>query len=103
MRARADNGPDMFTAQRRGEPAWYQSVHDLHALQVARGRHDFEQCTVDWQRARPCREVGDARFANELRRRSAGSMWVGVVDTVLWDGKSSTPFRRRARTRGAAR
>ena len=34
---RADNGPDVFTAQRRGKPARHESVHDLDVLEVARG------------------------------------------------------------------
>jgi hypothetical protein len=38
----ADNCPDMRAAQRRGQPARHESVDDLHALKVARGRHDLE-------------------------------------------------------------
>jgi len=78
----ADNGPDMFTAQRGGKPARHESVHDLHALEVARGRHDFEECAVDRQSARLHYEIGGARFANESSRRSVGSIWIGVIYTV---------------------
>jgi hypothetical protein len=31
-RARPNDGPDMLAAQRRGQPAPHQAVHDLHAL-----------------------------------------------------------------------
>jgi ABC-type molybdate transport system ATPase subunit len=32
----------MRAAQRGGQPAWHESVHELHALDVARGRHDLQ-------------------------------------------------------------
>ena len=81
-RARVDDGPNVFAAQRRGEPARNESVHDLHALQVARGRHDVQQRPVDRQRAHLCCEIGGARFADQVRRRSDSSMWIGVIDTI---------------------
>ena len=90
-RARADDGPDMFTVQRRGKPARHEPVHDLYAFEVAGGRHDFEKCPVDRQSARMRCEIGGARFANELSRRSSGSTWIGVIHTVdvLHDRKPS--------------
>jgi hypothetical protein len=41
-RTSADDCSDMRAAQRSGQPAWYESVHELHALDVARGRHDLQ-------------------------------------------------------------
>jgi hypothetical protein len=36
-----DDRPDMLAPQRRGQPARNETVHDLHALDVAGGGHDF--------------------------------------------------------------
>jgi hypothetical protein len=41
-RPSADDGSDMRTAQRGGQPAWHESIHELHALDVARRRHDLQ-------------------------------------------------------------
>jgi hypothetical protein len=81
----------MFSAQRRGKPAWNESVHNLHALEVARGCHDVEECAVDRQGARAPREVGGARFANESSPRSRDRVRIGIVHAVdiLHDGESS--------------
>jgi len=81
-RAGVDDGPDIFAAERRGQPAGYESVHDLHALDVPRVGHDIEECRVDLQRASARCELGRGRFADELRRGSAVTMWIGVTHTV---------------------
>jgi hypothetical protein len=57
-RAGADDRPDVLAAQRRGEAARREPVHDLYALEVARGRHDLEERAVERQRA-----LGFARSA----------------------------------------
>ena len=41
-RTSVDDRPDMLAAQRGGEPAGDEPVDDLHALDVARGRHHLE-------------------------------------------------------------
>src|SRR6516162_4835393 len=53
-RARASiyDRPDVLATQRRSEPAGNESVHDLHALDVPRARHDLEERGTEWQRAR---------------------------------------------------
>jgi hypothetical protein len=38
-----DDRPDMLAAQRRREPAANEPVHDLHALDVPRVRHDLDE------------------------------------------------------------
>ena len=42
-RAGVNDRSDMLAAQRGGEAARHESVHDLHAVDMARGRHDFQQ------------------------------------------------------------
>jgi hypothetical protein len=49
-----------------GEPAGNESVPDLHALDVARVRHDIEERTIQWQRALELRKFGGARLLEQL-------------------------------------
>jgi hypothetical protein len=49
--ASVNDRPDMLAAERGGEAARQESVHDLHAFNVARGRHDLQQRAVERQRA----------------------------------------------------
>ena len=53
----------MFAAQRSGQPAWNESVHELHALEMARGRHDFDERAIERQRSLLLCKVGGARLA----------------------------------------
>ena len=39
--------PDVLAAQRGGEAAGHESVHHLHAVYVARGRHDLQERAVE--------------------------------------------------------
>ena len=73
-RPRADDCSDMRAAQRGGQPARHESVHELHALDVARGRHDLQQRTVERQRALVLCEVGSTRLAKQLRLLAAGTL-----------------------------
>jgi hypothetical protein len=45
--ASVNNRPDVLAAQRGGEAARHESVHDLHAVDVARGRHDLQERAVE--------------------------------------------------------
>jgi hypothetical protein len=58
--------PDVLAAQRRSEPAWNESVHDLHALDVSRVRHDIEERAIERQRSPELRKFGGARFPKQL-------------------------------------
>jgi len=62
-RAGVNDRPDVLAAQRGSEPARHESVHDLHAFDVARGRHDLEQRAVERQRALELRKIGAACLA----------------------------------------
>jgi len=89
MRPRAYDCPDMLAAQRGGQPAWNESVHKLQALEMARGRHDFEEHAIERQRSLVLCEVGGARLAKQFRLLPAGTLRVGVIHSVniLDDGK----------------
>ena len=72
----------MLAAQRGGEPAGLKPVDELHALDVARRRHDLDERAVERQRALQLREVGGARLAQEFRLLSPGAIRIRVVDPV---------------------
>jgi hypothetical protein len=67
MRSSLDDRPDMLPPQRRSEPTWNESVHQLHPLDVARGPHDFEKGTIERQRTRVLGKIGRACLAHDLR------------------------------------
>src|SRR5262249_54207824 len=60
--ASVNNRPDVLAAQRGGEAARHESVHNLHAVDVARGRHDLQERAVERQCALELRELGGARL-----------------------------------------
>ena len=89
----------MLATQRRGEPARHEPVHDLHALDVAGGRHDLEKRTVERQRALELCKIGDARLAQQLRLLSAGALG----SAVYTPSTSSTIVRPAAPSASASR
>lgn len=48
---RADDGADVFTAQRGSQAARHAPVHNLHVPELMRGGHDLQECAVHRQRA----------------------------------------------------
>lgn len=98
-RAGVDDRPDMLATQRGGDPARHEPVHDLHALEVARGRHDLEERAVERQRGLVFREVGGARLADELRPLPIGAIRVDVINPST----SSTIVRPAAPSASASR
>ena len=87
----------MLATQRRREPAWHEPVYDLHALDVAGGRHDLKKRTVERQRALELCKIGDVRLAQKLRLLSAGVLGVDGVHSidVLHDREASRAQRVR--------
>ena len=73
---------DVLAAERGGKAARHESVDDLHAVDVARGRHDLQECAVERQRALMLRELGGARLAEQLRLFSVGSLGIGGVHPI---------------------
>ena len=73
----------VLATQRRGEPAWHKRVYNLHALDVARSRHDLEKRTVKRQRALELCNIGDGRLAQKTRLLSPGPLGsvVGMLST----------------------
>jgi hypothetical protein len=98
---RANDGTDVFAAQRGGKPAWHKSIHDLNAFEVTRGCHDFKQGAIERQRALPLREHGGRRFAYELGSLGVGAVRVFGVDAVhvLHDGEAGRSERVRKQKR----
>ena len=94
-RTSADDCSDMRAAQRGGQPARHESVHELHALDVARGRHDLQERAVERQRALVLFEVGGARLGKQLRLLPAGALRIGVIHpiNVLHDREAGRPER----------
>ena len=82
LRAGLDDRPDMRAAQRSGQAAWNETIHDLHPLDVARIRHDLDERTVERQRSLVLREVGGACLAKQLR--------LLPVRALRWDRSPST-------------
>jgi len=74
--------PDVLATQRGSDPTRREPVHDLHVLEMARGRHDFEQRAVERQRAFVLREIGGARLAEQLRLLPTGAVGVGVIHPI---------------------
>ena len=74
--------PDVLAAERSGEAARHQSVHDLNVVDMTRGRHDFQKRAVERQRALVLRELGGAGLAEQLRFFSIGSLGIGGVHPI---------------------
>ena len=81
-RAGVNDRADVLATQRGGEPSRHEPIHDLHALDVARGCHDLEQRRVERQRALELCKVGGARLAKQLRLLSVGAVGVGVIHAI---------------------
>ena len=73
-----DDRPYMFAAKRRGEPSRGQTIHDLHMLQMTRGRHHLQQRAIEWQCALDFPEIVDARLADQFSLASIRRVRVGV-------------------------
>jgi hypothetical protein len=54
--------PTCCAPQRGGQPARNETVHDLHALDVAGGGHDLQEGAVERQRALQLFQVCNVRF-----------------------------------------
>ncbi len=80
--AGANDRTDVLAAQRSGEPAGHESVHDLHALDMARGRHDLEQRAIERQRALVLCELVGAALAEQLRLLAVGPVGIGGVHPI---------------------
>jgi hypothetical protein len=80
--ARVNNRPDVLATERGGEAARHESVHDLHVLDVARGRHDLQERAVERQRALMLRELSGAGLTEQLRLFSVGSLGIGGVHPI---------------------
>ena len=104
-RAGTDNGADMLSTQSRCEPARHESVDNLHTLNVARVRHDFQERTVKRQCAWLFREFGITHLANQLRILSIGAIGIGAVHAIhiLHDRETSCPKRIRDQERTRVR
>src|SRR5262249_23557662 len=81
-RAGINDRPDVLATQCRSEPAGNQSVHDLHALDVPRVRHDLEERAIERQRALEVCKVGGARLPEQLRLFRVGTMGISGVHPV---------------------
>ena len=90
-RAGANDCPDVLTTQRGGQPAWHQSIDNLHALNMACSRHDLNERTVKRQRTGMFFKLFGAGLSNELRLRRGGPVGVDGVYAIdiLHDGEAS--------------
>ena len=82
MRAGVNDRPDVLAAQRRSEPAGNESVHDLHALDVPRVRHDIEERAIERQRSLELRKFGGTRLPKQLRLFAVGAVGISCVHPV---------------------
>src|SRR5262245_47224477 len=73
-RAGINDRPDVLATQRRSEPVGNQSVHDLHALNVPRVRHDLEERAIDWKRTLQLCKLGGACLPEQLRLFPVGTI-----------------------------
>jgi hypothetical protein len=78
----SDDCPYVRAAQRRGQPASNETIHELHALEMARGRHDFGKRTIERQSPLALCEVRGAHLAKQLRLLPVGTLWVGVIHPI---------------------
>ena len=81
-RASVDDRPGVLAAQRGGESAGHESVHDLHLLDVARRCHDLDERTVERQCALDLCEVDGARLAQQLCLPAAWAFWISGVNAI---------------------
>jgi hypothetical protein len=72
----------MLATQRGGEPARHESVHNLYALDVARGCHDLKERSVERERALELCEVGNARLREKLRLLPTRTLGVSSVHPI---------------------
>ncbi len=78
-----DDRPGVLAAQRGREPARNKTVHDLHARDVARVRHDLDQRPIERQRGLlHLRQIRKAGLAQQFGPFAVRPVGVGGVHTV---------------------